>query len=60
MIKKFRNVFEVADLCRVHPETVRRWIRDGRLEAFYAGRRQVISEEALEKFLQRVPTGAER
>lgn len=55
----FRNIFQVANLLRVNPETVRRWIREGKLEAYRAGRKQLISDEALEKFLRPVQTGVE-
>ena len=34
----FLTVFDVADRLRVHPETVREWVRHGKLGAVYAGR----------------------
>jgi excisionase family DNA binding protein len=51
------TVRDVARRLGVHPETVRRWIRDGKLEAIQlpSGRWGVaeyrITEEALTKFL---------
>ena len=54
----FLTVLEVADRLRVHPETVREWVRQGKLEAVYAGRRIRVSEDQLQRFLQ--PTGRGR
>ena len=35
--RKLLTVFDVADRLQVHPETIRRWIRDGRLTAIDLG-----------------------
>ena len=34
---KLLTVFDVAERLQVHPETIRRWIRDGRLTAIDLG-----------------------
>ena len=54
------TVEEVADELRVHPETVRQWIRDGELEAFDTGRGYRISRADLDAFVQRRKTGKRR
>jgi excisionase family DNA binding protein len=46
------TVEEVADELRVHPETVRQWIRDGELDAFDTGRGYRISRIDLNDFVQ--------
>lgn len=41
---------EVADLFRVTKESVRRWIRSGKLKASRAGREYKVSRHDLEEF----------
>lgn len=43
---------EVAARCRTHPSTVRQWIREGRLAAFRPGRRVLVQQAELERFLK--------
>jgi len=48
------TVLEVAEWARVHPKTVYRWIKDGRLEAIQFGPRTFrIPEDAIGKFLNK-------
>src|SRR6266581_749162 len=47
------TVEEVAEELRVHPETVRQWIREGELDAFDTGRGYRISRADLDDFMQR-------
>lgn len=48
------TVLEVAEWARVHPKTVYRWIRDGKLEAIQFGPRTFrVPEDAIGKFLQK-------
>jgi excisionase family DNA binding protein len=59
------GVVEAAVLLGVSPDTVRAWIRSGRLEARRAGSRSasklLIAPEALESFLARLePVGGSR
>lgn len=44
------NTRQVAAMFEVNPRTVIRWIREGRLEAYQAGRNYRIPAEAVEKF----------
>ncbi len=46
------TVEEVADELRVHPETVRQWIRERELDAFDTGRGYRISRTDLDDFIQ--------
>jgi excisionase family DNA binding protein len=49
------RVDEVADRLSVHPETVRRWLRDGRLRGFRFGPRKGgwrVSERALAAYVR--------
>ena len=47
------TVRQVADLLQVHTESVHRWIREGRLNAYRIGDRILrVTPEALETFLQ--------
>lgn len=55
---KSYNVKEIADLLQTNPETVRRWIRKGKLEATRGASRKEgnsVSFEALQKFLSASP-----
>ena len=47
------SVRDVADQLGVHPETIRRLIHDGRLDAVRVGRVLRVHREAVEKFLAR-------
>ena len=51
------TVKEVSEILDTNPETVRRWIRDGRLDAVQISRKDgnVISESALSEFLRKTP-----
>lgn len=52
---KLLLVGEVATICRTSPETVRFWIRSGRLPSVRPGRRRLISRADLNQFLERSP-----
>jgi excisionase family DNA binding protein len=48
------TVAEVAERLRTHPETVRRWMRDGRLRGIRLGGPKLgwrVAEAELERFL---------
>lgn len=51
------NVKQISEMLDTNPETVRRWIRSGKLEAEQTSKKggNVVSEEALKKFLQSTP-----
>lgn len=51
--ERWLTVPEVADVLRVHPETVREWLRAGRMRGVRIGRRSGwrISESQLGEFL---------
>ena len=51
------TVKEISDILNTNPETVRRWIRDGRLDAIQNSRKDgnVVSEQALTEFLRKTP-----
>jgi len=49
---KFYTVAEIAQAMRVTPQTVREYIKRGRIKAQRIGRPLVISEQALRAFLQ--------
>jgi excisionase family DNA binding protein len=52
------TVPEVAEWARVHPKTVYRWIRDGKLEAIQFGPRTFrVPEDAVHKFLLKTGNG---
>ncbi|MDX2087849.1 MAG: helix-turn-helix domain-containing protein [Kofleriaceae bacterium] len=46
---------EVAALCRASPETVRFWIKKGRLRSIRPGRRRLIARAELRRFLEEKP-----
>ena len=47
------SVRQVADQLGVHPETIRRLIHDGRLDAVRVGRVLRVQRDALDVFLSR-------
>ena len=51
------NVKQIADMLNTQPETVRRWIRSGKLHAEKASRKDghVVTEGDLNKFLKSSP-----
>ena len=53
MNERTLTVEEVAERLQVHPETVRRWLRDGKLQGTRLGRRAGwrITEAEYQRFL---------
>ena len=45
------SVSEVAASLRVSPTTIRRYIRDGRMEAYRVGGRWRVAKDSIEDFL---------
>ena len=54
---KTYSVKEIAELLKTNPETVRRWIRDGKLKAAQESRKggNTVTEEELNQFLKNTP-----
>lgn len=54
---KTYSVKQIAELLDTNPETVRRWIRNGKLQAIQESRKDgnSVSEDELEKFLKKAP-----
>jgi excisionase family DNA binding protein len=52
MEKNFYTVEEVADMLSMHPKTIRRYIREGRLAATRIGKSYVIHGHALSLFTE--------
>lgn len=55
MTDDFLLLDEVAELARVSVDTVRFWIRAGKLASVRPGRRRMVRYTVLEAFLQRDP-----
>jgi excisionase family DNA binding protein len=55
---EFMTVAEAADLLRVNPNTVYRWLLDGQLRAPRAGRRWLITRAAIDELLVPAPPAA--
>ncbi|WP_455543484.1 helix-turn-helix domain-containing protein [Intestinibacter sp.] len=51
------NVQQISEMLRTNPETVRRWIRSGKLTAVQDSRKtgNLVTEEALKKFMKETP-----
>ncbi len=56
---EFMTVTEVAEQLQVAENTVRRWIREGKLEAFKVGRGYRVTKEQFNAFLQATSTKKE-
>jgi excisionase family DNA binding protein len=56
MSERLLTVADICDRLQVHEETVRRWLRDGRLKGINLGGKSGyrIRENDLEEFLQRM------
>lgn len=54
---KTYSVKEIADLLGTNPETVRRWIRKGKMHAVQESRKEgnTVTESELNKFLKKTP-----
>lgn len=52
MTTKFYTTDEVAAICRVTKETVREWIKDGKLNGIKRGRSYLIPENDLKNYLE--------
>ena len=54
---KTYSVKEISEMLKTNPETVRRWIRDKKLDAIIESKKggHIVSEAALRTFLQRSP-----
>lgn len=52
MTNKFLTVGEVAERLGYDVKTIRVWIQDGHLNAVKPGRRYLISEQSLRRFLR--------
>jgi len=48
---KYYSPEEIAELLNLHPATIRKWIRQGKLKAVKLGRVWRIMEEDLQEFL---------
>ena len=49
------TVIKISQKLGVNPETVRRWIRAGKLQTKQEGQEHLVTEEALEAFLKENP-----
>lgn len=49
---EFLSVSEAAEVARVHPATIREWLRDGRLARFAAGKRARVKSADLRALLE--------
>ncbi len=52
MLDEFYTVEELADKLKVSEQTIRLWIREGRLEAYKFGRAHRVPGPALQRFLE--------
>jgi len=52
-MSKYLTVAEVADLLRVHPETIRTYLKSGKIKGLKLEREWRISDSALSTFLKK-------
>jgi excisionase family DNA binding protein len=48
-MKRFLTLYEVAEMLQVHPNTVYRWAREGKIRALHVGATWRIPEEAIDE-----------
>jgi len=52
MLDEFFTVEELSDKLKVSEQTIRMWIREGRIEAYKFGRAHRVPASALQRFLE--------
>jgi len=52
-MKDFNTVQSISSELKVTPHTVRRWINEGKLEAFRPNRKLYITRRAFEKMIEK-------
>jgi excisionase family DNA binding protein len=61
MGERFYTVREISDVLQVHEGTVKRWVREGRIESIKIGMQVLrVKPEAFEQFLALSTSPAER
>lgn len=55
--KKYYKTVEIAKMLEVHVDTVRRWIREGKLKTKKIGRAYLVSENEILKFIDNTMKG---
>lgn len=53
MEKQYYTVKEVAKILQVHEQTVFRWLKEGQMPHYKAGRYYRITKEQLQSFLEK-------
>jgi excisionase family DNA binding protein len=53
--EQYHTVEQIATMLQVVPDTVYRWIKEGKLKAVKAGRAVRVSDSALQEFLKPAP-----
>ena len=59
-LEDLRTIQEAADLVRVHPATIRNWLRDKKIKRIKAGSRTLLSMRDLEAFVKSSTEASER
>jgi len=59
-VEKLLTVNETAKILRLNPETVARYIREGKIPAIKFGRVWRVEEKDLEEFIKKRKTGAKK
>lgn len=59
-MNEFLTVNEVAEKLRLHPATIAKYVREGKILALKFGRVWRIREEELTKFLEKTEAGVKK
>jgi len=59
-VNEFLTVNEVAEKLRLHPATIAKYVREGKILALKFGRVWRIREEELTKFLEKTEAGVKK
>ncbi len=57
---KFYSTEDVAEMFHIHPNTVRRHIKEGRLPAHRSGRKWIFTESDIEQYLKKAEPDNEK
>lgn len=53
---EWMSAYDAAQILHVHPKTLRKWIREGKLEASRAGKRHRVRRADIDRMLERGST----
>jgi len=57
-MEEWLTILKAAPLLHVHPETLRTWCREGKIEARFVGNQYLIQPSTIDNYLKNAPLAA--